>query len=89
MYVREIREQEHEVQEMRREETLELPSDLDYSVLNIPNEAKEKLMRVQPRTISALSRIPGITPVTVFMLLRYVKAGRHRQVSDEPLDYAA
>nr|CAI5834482.1 unnamed protein product [Callosobruchus analis] len=68
-------EQIEEMREVRRDETLEIPSHLDYNCesLNLSFEEREKLVAVQPQTIAAASRIPGVTPSAVFRLLRFVK----------------
>jgi len=55
---------------------LKIPYDLDFS--NIPglsNEAKAKLETGQPATLAAASRISGITPAALTVLLAYVKRG--------------
>jgi tRNA uridine 5-carboxymethylaminomethyl modification enzyme len=68
-------EQAVEVEEVRREESLIIPKDLDYNSnnLNLNSEEREKLLTIQPQTIAAASRIPGLTPSSVFRLLRFVK----------------
>ncbi|XP_031351956.1 protein MTO1 homolog, mitochondrial-like [Photinus pyralis] len=75
LYESAIAEQAEDIEEMRRDEALVLPYDLDYTSdgLNLSYEEKEKLLAVQPQTIGAASRIPGITPSTVLRLLRFVK----------------
>ncbi|KAG5894360.1 hypothetical protein JTB14_031921 [Gonioctena quinquepunctata] len=67
--------QAEEVQEVRRDEALIIPENLDYNSesLNLSFEEREKLLAVQPQTIAAASRIPGVTPSSVFRLLRFVK----------------
>ncbi|KAK5645070.1 hypothetical protein RI129_006370 [Pyrocoelia pectoralis] len=75
LYEAAIAEQAEDIEEMRKDESLVLPYDLDYTSdnLNLSLEEKEKLLAVQPQTIGAASRIPGITPSTVLRLLRFVK----------------
>ena len=58
----------------RKDEALQLPADLDYSVIgSLSNEVRTKLTQAQPATLGAASRIPGITPAAVIALLRHVK----------------
>ncbi|XP_066260923.1 protein MTO1 homolog, mitochondrial [Euwallacea similis] len=85
LYERAILEQSDEVKEVRENETLLLPNDLNYNSesLSLSMEEREKLMIVQPQTIAAASRIPGITPSSLFRLLRFVK-----QRNDVILDLA-
>ena len=54
-------------------ETL-LPGDMDYSVVGgLSNEAREKLERIRPESIGQASRISGITPAAVSLLLIHLK----------------
>lgn len=60
---------------LQRLENVRIPSNFDYHVLaSLSNEAKEKLTLVQPTTIAQASRISGINPSDVSVLL--VKLGR-------------
>ncbi|XP_050310929.1 protein MTO1 homolog, mitochondrial [Anthonomus grandis grandis] len=75
LYEGAISEQRQEVQEVRDNEGLLLPRDLDYNAdtLSLSFEEREKLAVVQPQTIAAASRIPGVTPSSLLRLLRHVK----------------
>ena len=68
-------EQQHEIEEIQREELMELPVELDYSnqAINISNEEREKLALTRPSSIGCASRIPGMTPSAIVSLLRFVK----------------
>uniref|UniRef100_A0A1A9WNB1 tRNA uridine 5-carboxymethylaminomethyl modification enzyme C-terminal subdomain domain-containing protein n=1 Tax=Glossina brevipalpis TaxID=37001 RepID=A0A1A9WNB1_9MUSC len=70
-----IEEQMHQVNEVRREENLIIPRDIDYfsKSLSLSNEERQKLTMIQPQTIAAASRIQGVTPSTVVRLLKFVK----------------
>ena len=62
----------------RRDESFPLPDDLDYAALpGLSNEAKQKLQRNRPRTIGHASRIDGITPAALTLLVAHVKRGRN------------
>lgn len=66
--------QEADILAFRKDEALELPSDLDYgSVGSLSNEVRQKLEHVRPATLGAAARIPGVTPAAVTALLRHVK----------------
>ena len=59
---------------LRTEEGLLLPADLDYGAIGgLSNEVKEKLDRVQPRTLGQAGRIEGMTPGALTALLAHVK----------------
>ncbi|KAK7482438.1 hypothetical protein BaRGS_00026360 [Batillaria attramentaria] len=80
-YQAELQQQLYDIEEVRKEEQLQLPENLDYYSLNMSTDAKVKLADARPASIAAASRIPGITPAAIVILLRHVKY-RHR-----PLGY--
>ena len=58
---------------MKMEEK-QIPSDINYDdVLNLSLEAKQKLSKVRPMTIAQASRISGINPADISVLLIYLK----------------
>ncbi|MFQ8600477.1 MAG: hypothetical protein ACLSAP_07725 [Oscillospiraceae bacterium] len=69
-----IRRQLAQVEEMRRLEQKKLPAGLDYSEISgLRLEAREKLARVQPLSIGQASRISGVSPADVSVLLIYLE----------------
>ncbi len=69
-----IHRQKGEAERFTRNESLEIPSDLDYHRLaGLSNEVQEKLTRVQPASLGQASRIPGVTPAAISVLLVYLK----------------
>ncbi|MDP3538303.1 MAG: tRNA uridine-5-carboxymethylaminomethyl(34) synthesis enzyme MnmG [Azonexus sp.] len=69
-----IDRQAEEVARSGSYESTTLPLDLDYSkVAGLSNEAKQKLAQHKPQTIGQASRIQGITPATVSLLLIHLK----------------
>lgn len=81
-YARDLQEQLEDIEEVRQDEMLEIPEDLDYYRLNIANEAKNKLIDARPRTIAAASRIAGVTPAALVALLRFVKKNQSKSKSN-------
>lgn len=75
VYERVVKEQAKEVMEIRRDESMLIPKNIDYSSksLSVSFEEREKLMMIQPQTIAAATRIQGVTPSTILRLLRFVK----------------
>jgi tRNA uridine 5-carboxymethylaminomethyl modification enzyme len=58
------------VAKMTRLEDLHLHPDFDYAGINgLSNEARQKLSRMKPRTIGQASRISGVNPADVSVLL--------------------
>jgi tRNA uridine 5-carboxymethylaminomethyl modification enzyme len=55
-------------------ESKEIPEDINYDkVANIATEARQKLSKVRPITIGQASRISGVNPSDITMLLVYLK----------------
>jgi tRNA uridine 5-carboxymethylaminomethyl modification enzyme len=69
-----------DVAALRKEDQIQLPVDIDYS--NLPSlsiEIRQKLTRVQPRTLGQASRIEGMTPAALACLLGHIKRQSLRQ----------
>ena len=76
LYSSYVRRQAADVAAFRRDETLMLPNDLDYSnVGGLSREAQGKLALACPETLGQAGRIPGVTPAALVALLRYVRHG--------------
>jgi tRNA uridine 5-carboxymethylaminomethyl modification enzyme len=73
--------QEADIRAFRKDETLELPAQIDYAAVgSLSTEVKQLLAKSRPATLGAAARIPGVTPAAVMALLRHVKK---RERSDE------
>ncbi|HRI44879.1 MAG TPA: tRNA uridine-5-carboxymethylaminomethyl(34) synthesis enzyme MnmG [Fimbriimonadaceae bacterium] len=58
----------------RRLDEMRLPGDLDYSCLGgLSNETKEKLGRIRPGTVGQASRVPGVRPSDIALLIGHVR----------------
>jgi tRNA uridine 5-carboxymethylaminomethyl modification enzyme len=80
-YATYVARQQADVERLRRVEARVIPEDIDYgAVSGLRSESREKLERVRPRTIGQASRIAGVTPSDVSMLLVTLERDR-RQVA--------
>lgn len=71
-----IERQQAEVDRRARSETLRLPPDLDYrTVRGLSSEVQQKLNQHRPETIGQASRISGVTPAAISLLLVHLKRG--------------
>ncbi len=69
-----LKRQQADVDAMRRDEALELPSDLDYTAIGgLSTEVRQKLSAVRPASIGQAGRIDGITPAALTRLLGHVR----------------
>lgn len=64
-----------EASKLKAMENRKIPEDIDYSMINnIAKEAIEKLNRVRPTTLAQASRISGVNPVDIEMILVYLES---------------
>ena len=69
-----IEKQQLEIERQRRLEEKWIPADLDFSqIRGISMEGREKLGRVKPQTMGQASRIPGVSPADISILLIYLE----------------
>ncbi|VEU60464.1 glucose inhibited division protein A [Mycoplasmopsis bovigenitalium] len=70
-----IEKQKNDAAKMVRLENLKIPNDIDYELVkNIATEAKQKLIQIKPTTIGQASRISGINPADIQMLMFHIES---------------
>ncbi len=80
-----IDRQKQEIEKQKNHEEMIVPSDFDYASIEggLSNEARQKLEEQKPTTIGQASRIPGITPATISILMVYLKKHRNTNTNDK------
>ena len=69
-----IDRQAQEIERQRRHEETRLPADLDYAcVRGLSTEVTQRLREVRPESVGQASRIPGVTPAAISLLLVHLK----------------
>jgi tRNA uridine 5-carboxymethylaminomethyl modification enzyme len=69
-----IERQQMEIERLRKHEQTRLPDSLDYcSVIGLSTEVVQKLSKIRPNTLAQASRISGVTPAAVSLLLVHLK----------------
>ncbi len=69
-----VQRQEEEVERNRRWEELSIPAELDYGkIAGLSAEVRQRLHGQRPQSLGEASRIPGVTPAAVSLLLIHVK----------------
>ena len=86
-----IEKQNDEVERTAHFEGLRLPPDIDYAqVTALSYEARQKLGKHRPETLGQASRLSGITPAAISLLLVHLKKGRFKGIAaDRPTQDAA
>ncbi len=68
-----IEKEKENVAKLNRLETIRIPEDFDFSKIgSLSSEAKQKLNKVQPKTIAQAARISGVSPSDINVLLIYL-----------------
>ncbi|SES22739.1 tRNA uridine 5-carboxymethylaminomethyl modification enzyme [Salipaludibacillus aurantiacus] len=76
-----ISKQLEQVERLKKMENKKLPEDLDYMAINgIATEARQKLAEVRPLSIAQASRVSGVNPSDVSVLLVYMEQGQLQKV---------
>ena len=75
-----IERQEREIAKHARQESLRLPADLDYEAVDgLSHEARQRLIAARPATLGQASRLEGMTPSAVSLLLVHLKKRQLRK----------
>jgi tRNA uridine 5-carboxymethylaminomethyl modification enzyme len=73
--------QQEDIARRSRHETMEIGDNFDFNgVQGLSAEVREKLQSVRPDTIGQASRVPGVTPVAISLLLVHLKKSRKMRV---------
>lgn len=71
-----------QVEKLKKMEDKKIPENIDYDAINgIATEAKQKLMQVRPLSIAQASRISGVNPADISILLIYIEQGKIAKVT--------
>ena len=72
------------VEKLKRMEAKKIPTNIDYDAINgLATEARQKLTKIQPETIAQASRISGVNPADLSILMVYIEQGRIAKVTHE------
>ena len=77
LYRRYIERQDADVEALRKDQRRSIPTDFDFARLSgLSNELKEKLARVHPSSIAEASRIEGMTPAALALIVAHLRGPR-------------
>jgi tRNA uridine 5-carboxymethylaminomethyl modification enzyme len=78
-YAAYVDRQEVDIADLRRDEGVRIPDGFDYAgIASLSNEVRQKLMANRPGTIAQASRIDGMTPAALMLLLAHIKKAPRR-----------
>jgi tRNA uridine 5-carboxymethylaminomethyl modification enzyme len=84
-----IDKQNDEVERAAYYENLRLPDDLDYMAVSaLSHEVRQRLSKHRPETLGQASRMSGITPAAISLLLIHLKKGRFKGFAGQPDEVA-
>ena len=77
-----IKRQKADIERLQRNENTLIPNNIEYkNVVGLSNEVKQKLNEARPESIARASRLPGITPAAISLLMVHIK--KHRKAVGE------
>jgi tRNA uridine 5-carboxymethylaminomethyl modification enzyme len=75
-----MQRQSADIVDIKRDEDRRIPEDFDFTILSgLSNELKQKLQAAKPTNIAQASRVDGMTPAAVSLILALVKKGTYTQ----------
>ena len=80
-----LERQELQVAKLKRMESMQIPADFDYDdpLLNISTESRQKLAAIHPQTLGQASRISGVSPADISILMVVLHARNEGAQTDE------
>ena len=65
-------------------EAKRIPENIDYEAINglATEKAKQKLQKIQPETIAQASRISGVNPADISILMVYIEQGKIAKITE-------
>ncbi|MDB2414422.1 tRNA uridine-5-carboxymethylaminomethyl(34) synthesis enzyme MnmG [Rickettsiales bacterium] len=79
-----LEKQKTEIDSFKKDESIKIPSDIDYNstAISLSNEVRAKLSQARPVTLGAAGRIPGITPAAIAAILVYIRKSESSSKKD-------
>ena len=77
-----IERQRADIERLQKNENTKIPNAVDYeNVIGLSNEVKQKLSEARPQSLARASRLPGVTPAAISLLMVHLKKERKRKAS--------
>ena len=77
-----IERQQTDIERLQKNENTKIPNNVNFeNVVGLSNEVKQKLTEARPQSLARASRLPGVTPAAISLLMVHLKKERKRKVS--------
>jgi len=77
-----IERQKTDIERLQKNENTKIPHSVNYeNVIGLSNEVKQKLSEAKPQSLARASRLPGVTPAAISLLMVHLKKERKRKAS--------
>jgi tRNA uridine 5-carboxymethylaminomethyl modification enzyme len=77
-----IERQRTDIERLQKNENTKIPNTVNYeNVIGLSNEVKQKLSEARPQSLARASRLPGVTPAAISLLMVHLKKERKRKAS--------
>ena len=77
-----IARQTTDIERLQKNENTKIPNSVNYeNVVGLSNEVKQKLSEARPQSLARASRLPGVTPAAISLLMVHLKKERKRKAS--------
>ncbi|MFK7763339.1 MAG: tRNA uridine-5-carboxymethylaminomethyl(34) synthesis enzyme MnmG [Roseobacter sp.] len=82
LYANYIQRQQKDIDMLRKDEAQKIPVDFDYEGLDgLSNELTFKLLKVRPETLAQMSRIDGMTPAALTLILTKIRQSQRKKIA--------
>ena len=77
-----LKRQSEDIKSFKKENKIKIPLSFEFNkIKGLSNEVKDTLYKVKPESIAQASKLPGLTPTAILLLLRYVKNNKQETIS--------
>ena len=77
-----IERQQTDIERLQKNENTKIPNSVNFeNVVGLSNEVKQKLTEARPQSLARASRLPGVTPAAISLLMVHLKKERKRKAS--------
>ncbi|OUX36187.1 MAG: tRNA uridine-5-carboxymethylaminomethyl(34) synthesis enzyme MnmG [Candidatus Pelagibacter sp. TMED273] len=81
-YLGYLERQSVDIESFNKDESVTIPNDINYDLLSgLSNEIKFKLKKIKPKTLGQATRIDGVTPAAIIIILSHIKRLKYKETA--------